>query len=411
MPTTFDYKVRDQDRQARQGPARGRQHPARRDPAARDGLRARRDQRPVAATQPRDQDPRLHRPRQAEGGRGHEPPARDDGRVRPDPGPGSLASSADQVDYKQLAATSLRRSGMRGRAGLVALGRPRASTRRSSARSTSRWSAPARRAASSTRCSYALDDDSRSRSSCAEGQVGDDLPGRRRSVVVILIVTAMMIFVVPTFKTPLRDPQREAPAADADRHRHLERPGERWLLARDRRSSSPSSSAPCVGSRRPRGANVGTAQAPAAGVRPARAQDRPRRFARRSPRCLRGRADHRVARHRRRQRREPARGRRPSRERHKASGGPLARVGPLRLPGHADDGHPDDRDRRGVRCPRRHADKIAAFYDNEVRRPSNSLTSMLEPLIIVFMGVCIGAIVISLYLPMFDYVKLVQKLQ
>ena len=56
-------------------------------------------------------------------------------------------------------------------------------------------------------------------------------------------------------------------------------------------------------------------------------------------------------------------------------------------------------------------DKVATFYDNEVNATVDSLTSILEPIIILFMGCCIGAIVISLYLPMFDYVKLVQKLQ
>ena len=54
-------------------------------------------------------------------------------------------------------------------------------------------------------------------------------------------------------------------------------------------------------------------------------------------------------------------------------------------------------------------DKVATFYDNEVNATVDSLTSILEPLIILFMGACIGAIVISLYLPMFDYVKLLQR--
>jgi type IV pilus assembly protein PilC len=54
-------------------------------------------------------------------------------------------------------------------------------------------------------------------------------------------------------------------------------------------------------------------------------------------------------------------------------------------------------------------DKVATFYDNEVTATVDSLTSILEPLIIVFMGACIGAIVVSLYLPMFDYVKLLQS--
>jgi type IV pilus assembly protein PilC len=52
--------------------------------------------------------------------------------------------------------------------------------------------------------------------------------------------------------------------------------------------------------------------------------------------------------------------------------------------------------------------KVATFYDNEVTATVDNLTAILEPLIIVFMGACVGAIVVSLYLPMFDYVKLLQ---
>jgi type IV pilus assembly protein PilC len=52
--------------------------------------------------------------------------------------------------------------------------------------------------------------------------------------------------------------------------------------------------------------------------------------------------------------------------------------------------------------------KVATFYDNEVTATVESLTSILEPLLIVFMGACVGAIVVSLYLPMFDYVKLLE---
>lgn len=51
-------------------------------------------------------------------------------------------------------------------------------------------------------------------------------------------------------------------------------------------------------------------------------------------------------------------------------------------------------------------ERVTAFYDNEISATVASLTSLLEPMIIVFLGICVGAIVISLYLPMFDYVKL-----
>ena len=52
--------------------------------------------------------------------------------------------------------------------------------------------------------------------------------------------------------------------------------------------------------------------------------------------------------------------------------------------------------------------RVATFYDNEIDATVSSLTSLLEPALIVFMGAAVGLIVVSLYLPMFDYVKLLQ---
>lgn len=49
--------------------------------------------------------------------------------------------------------------------------------------------------------------------------------------------------------------------------------------------------------------------------------------------------------------------------------------------------------------------KTADFYDEEVEQSLAKLTSMLEPLMIVFMAVLIGFIVIAMYLPMFDVIK------
>jgi type IV pilus assembly protein PilC len=51
--------------------------------------------------------------------------------------------------------------------------------------------------------------------------------------------------------------------------------------------------------------------------------------------------------------------------------------------------------------------KVAEFYDQEVEVTVNNLTALLEPLLTVFMGAMVGAMVICLYLPMFDYIKLV----
>ncbi len=45
--------------------------------------------------------------------------------------------------------------------------------------------------------------------------------------------------------------------------------------------------------------------------------------------------------------------------------------------------------------------KIAEFYEEEVDNAVANLTSLMEPLIIVFLGVVIGGLVISMYLPIF----------
>lgn len=46
--------------------------------------------------------------------------------------------------------------------------------------------------------------------------------------------------------------------------------------------------------------------------------------------------------------------------------------------------------------------KVADFYDEEVDAAVDALTSMIEPLVIVFLGIVIGAILIAMYMPMFS---------
>ena len=53
--------------------------------------------------------------------------------------------------------------------------------------------------------------------------------------------------------------------------------------------------------------------------------------------------------------------------------------------------------------------KIADFYDQEVDAAVKGLTSMIEPLIIVFMGLVVGSIVIAMFLPMFELGSLASK--
>ena len=43
--------------------------------------------------------------------------------------------------------------------------------------------------------------------------------------------------------------------------------------------------------------------------------------------------------------------------------------------------------------------KIADFYDSEVDAAVDGLTSLIEPLIIAFLGVVIGGIVVAMFLP------------
>jgi type IV pilus assembly protein PilC len=52
-------------------------------------------------------------------------------------------------------------------------------------------------------------------------------------------------------------------------------------------------------------------------------------------------------------------------------------------------------------------EKIAVFYDEQVETSVKSLTSMIEPIMIAFMGFIVGGIVLAVFLPIF---KLQEKL-
>jgi type IV pilus assembly protein PilC len=45
--------------------------------------------------------------------------------------------------------------------------------------------------------------------------------------------------------------------------------------------------------------------------------------------------------------------------------------------------------------------KIADFYDDEVDEAVNNLTAMMEPMLMLFLGTTVGALVIAMYLPIF----------
>jgi type IV pilus assembly protein PilC len=47
-------------------------------------------------------------------------------------------------------------------------------------------------------------------------------------------------------------------------------------------------------------------------------------------------------------------------------------------------------------------EKIADFYDEEVDQAVENMTSMIEPFMLVFLGIVIGGLVVSMYLPIFQ---------
>jgi len=52
--------------------------------------------------------------------------------------------------------------------------------------------------------------------------------------------------------------------------------------------------------------------------------------------------------------------------------------------------------------------KIADFYDEQVDVAITGLTSMIEPLIIVFLGGIIGTIVVCMFLPIFTITQAIK---
>ena len=53
-------------------------------------------------------------------------------------------------------------------------------------------------------------------------------------------------------------------------------------------------------------------------------------------------------------------------------------------------------------------EKIADFYDEEVDQAVENLTSMIEPMMIVFLGAVIGGLVVAMYLPIFKIAGTIQ---
>jgi len=52
--------------------------------------------------------------------------------------------------------------------------------------------------------------------------------------------------------------------------------------------------------------------------------------------------------------------------------------------------------------------KVSDFYDDEVQATTEALTSLIEPLLIAFLGVVVGGMIVALYLPIFGIATAVQ---
>ena len=48
------------------------------------------------------------------------------------------------------------------------------------------------------------------------------------------------------------------------------------------------------------------------------------------------------------------------------------------------------------------SNKATYFYEEEVNNLVESMTSLLEPLVIVLLGIIVGGLVIAMYLPIFQ---------
>ena len=84
------------------------------------------------------------------------------------------------------------------------------------------------------------------------------------------------------------------------------------------------------------------------------------------------------------------------------------RAAACRQPDLPADGQPDGEDRRGDGELEKMLGKIADFYEDEVDAAIQSLTSIVEPLMMILVGLMVGVIVIAMYLPMFKMLSLVK---
>ncbi len=52
--------------------------------------------------------------------------------------------------------------------------------------------------------------------------------------------------------------------------------------------------------------------------------------------------------------------------------------------------------------------KIADFYDDEVDVAVSGMLSLMEPMMILFLGVIVGGMIVAMYLPIFGMMNAIQ---
>jgi type IV pilus assembly protein PilC len=52
--------------------------------------------------------------------------------------------------------------------------------------------------------------------------------------------------------------------------------------------------------------------------------------------------------------------------------------------------------------------RVGDFYEEEVDNSVNNITALMEPMIMIFLGIVLGGLVISMYLPIFQLGSLIQ---
>ena len=52
--------------------------------------------------------------------------------------------------------------------------------------------------------------------------------------------------------------------------------------------------------------------------------------------------------------------------------------------------------------------EVADFYDERIQTKIDTFVSLIEPIVIIFMGLVVAAMLLSVYLPIFNIIRVVR---